>query len=420
LNARDFALSTLDRTQLPGWRTNQRAVRHSPPGDLRDLALAEQIIIGVVKNLLLLQGYIEYFSSRRLASIDPLVAKILAIALYQMKFLDRIPHSAAVDEAVKQTRRFRRAGAAEFVNAVLRNVERRGWPAEPDERTDPEGYAEKALSHPRELFRRLVGLIGAEKAIAFCRHDNREPPIVVRLGKGVSASALPAVGVEIVPHESEGLVVVRGAKMELLRRWAIEGLGQVQDATAAEVVHHLHLAEGLRVLDRCAGLGTKTLQIWELVGPTGKVVAMDASAFRCAQLKELLKQRGIQNVEVIHAAETKNTEPFDRILVDVPCSNSGVLARRPEARYRDAVNCLTKIQREILEDTVPALAPGGVLVYSTCSVWPEENEELITAFLQRHPELELIAHKTTWPSFDAAEATQYHDGGYLAVLKMKP
>jgi 16S rRNA (cytosine967-C5)-methyltransferase len=417
LNARDFALQVLDQKQLPGWKSNPRKLRAAPPSDPRERALAEQIVAGVVKNLFLLQWYIEHYSSRNLASIDALVAKILAIALYQMKFLDRIPRSAAVDEAVKQTRRFHRTSAAGFVNAVLRNVGRQGWPAELDEKADPEAYAEKILSHPRELFRRLDQLIGTQEALEFSRHDNLEPPIVVRLGKGVDSHALAAPDIEIAPHTSEGMVVARGAKFASLRDWAIQGLGQVQDATAADVVSHLAISTGIRVLDRCAGLGTKTLQIWEAVGTTGQVVAMDASAFRCQQLRKLLQQRNINNVNVIEGAKMNETTPFDRILVDVPCSNSGVLARRPEARYRDAVNCLTKVQREILEDTLPTLSPGGLLVYSTCSVWPEENEQLIAGLLKDHSGLQLMEEKTTWPSADTAPDTEYRDGGYFAVLR---
>jgi 16S rRNA (cytosine967-C5)-methyltransferase len=164
-------------------------------------------------------------------------------------------------------------------------------------------------------------------------------------------------------------------------------------------------------------MGTKTLQAWEIIGATGQIMAMDASKSRCAQLRELLKQRAIDNIQVVESARMETTEQFDRILIDVPCSNSGVLARRPEARYRDAANCLVKIQREILEDTLPALKPGGLLVYSTCSIWPEENEEQVEELLKRHSELKFIDQKTIWPSFETPEETEYHDGGYYAVLK---
>jgi 16S rRNA (cytosine967-C5)-methyltransferase len=443
VNARDFALTLLDKKPLPGWKANLvHEGKPSSPRDPRDWALAEQIVNGVVKNLLLLQDAIEHYSGKSLAAIDPVVQKILAIALYQLKFLDRIPASAAVDEAVEQTKRFGQRRAAGFVNAVLRNVERQPAPAIPDADADPEGYACRVLSHPPELFRRLVALLGNERALAFCRHDNAEPPTILRLFKGVERAALaeewgrlcdrwkekglpelPAV--EIVPHEVPGLLVVRGARSgAILAHWAKLGLAQVQDATAAGVVENMRIASGQRILDRCAGLGTKTMQIQERTGADGEVFAMDSSMFRTVRLRELLLDRSITNLRVVLGSKFSEIggelpTSFDRILIDVPCSNSGVLARRPEARYRDAVDCLTKIQRGILDDTLPRLASGGLLVYSTCSVWPEENEMQIRDFLSRNPGLELVEERSILPSFDETAAEKYHDGGYFVVVRSR-
>jgi 16S rRNA (cytosine967-C5)-methyltransferase len=228
--------------------------------------------------------------------------------------------------------------------------------------------------------------------------------------------------IEIVPHELPGLLVVRGARSgPVLARWAKAGLAQVQDATAAGVVEKMRITPGLRILDRCAGLGTKTLQIQERTGIDGEVVAMDSSAFRTNRLKQLLLDRGISNVRVVLGSRLSEIgdeipDSFDRILVDVPCSNSGVLARRPEARYRFEVDCLMKVQRGILNDTLPRPASGGLLVYSTCSVWPEENHLQISELLSRNPGLELIEEISTLPSFDETGPEKYHDGGYAAVV----
>jgi 16S rRNA (cytosine967-C5)-methyltransferase len=424
VNARDFALILLDKKRLPGWNENPvRERKPSAPRDPRDRALAEQIVNGVVKNLLLLRNTIEHYSGKSLAGIDPVVQKILAIGLFQLKFLDRIPASAAVNQAVEQTKTFGRRRASGFVNAVLRNVERQAAPAVPDVNVDPEGYAELALSHPRELFRRLVALLGAERALAFCRHDNAEPPMILRLFKGVTPADLleDAEAIEFVPHELPGLLVVRGARGTILAHWAKLGLAQVQDATAAGVVEKMRITTGLRVLDRCAGLGTKTMQIQERVGPKGEVVAVDSSMFRTVKLQQLLRDRGIPNVCVIHGSKLSEIGEnisglFDRILIDVPCSNSGVLARRPEARYRFAVDSVAKVQRNILDDTLGRLASGGLLVYSTCSVWPEENELQIRDLLSRNPGFELVEERSILPSFDETAPEKYHDGGYFAVI----
>jgi len=425
MTGRDFALHLLDVKRLPRWPTGAlRRSKAQVPRDPRDLALAEQIAVGVTKNLLLLQHHVEHYSGKALEQIDPLVRKILTIGLYQLEFLDRVPASAAVDEAVKQAKRFGRARAAGMVNAVLRNATRQPPPIPPDPRIDPQGFAQLALSHPPKLFAALVNLLGTERALDFCRHDNAQPPTLVRLFAGADAAALATPGVRLVPHERPGMLVVDRARQELLGRWARQGLAQVQDATAAAVVDHLDIRPGQLVMDRCAGLGTKTLQMQERVGAPGEVVAVDSSAARCQALRRLLAERRIDNVRVLQSGELSSiaveigTTPFDRILIDVPCSNSGVLARRPEARYSWQIDCLTIVQKRILDDTAGHLAPGGRMVYSTCSIWPAENQRQIEDFLTRHPGFKLLEQQTILPSFQTTDPSQYHDGGYLAVLGM--
>ena len=416
MTARDLALYELDQCRLPGWKPD--LLRRRAQGGVtngRDFALAEHIIVGVIKNHLLLQHLSEHHSGRRLKSIDPLVQKILSIGLYQLQCLDRIPASAAVNEAVDQAKRFGRTKAAGFVNAVLRKASAVG----PHRVDDP-----IRLSHPPELFTRLVKLLGHADAVRFCEHDNAEPPTIVRLLPGVTPAQLESPGVTITPQERAGMFVVSPAKKPLLAEWSSKNLAQVQDPTAAGVVERLPIEPGQSVLDRCAGLGTKTLQLRAKVGDAGTVVAVDPAADRCRALSAILKRRGISNVTVHQTAMLAGIpefadRQFDVALLDVPCSNSGVLARRAEARYaqgNEALASLSKLQRSILDDTADHVRPGGILVYSTCSVWPEENRGQVDAFLKRHSEYQFERDETTLPSFEP-DATTYHDGGYWAVLK---
>jgi len=411
------------------------------------VALAEQISVGVVKNLLFLQYLMQEHSGRALKSIDPLVQQILAIGLYQIRFLTRVPASAAVDEAVEQTKRFGQPRAAGFVNAVLRKATRDGAPPLPDAEKNREAYARIVLSHPPDLFKRLSGLLGEADAVRFCRHDQMEPPIVVRMddpakflaeagvgqevardSEGYPTAAFAAGEVTLTPHEAKGMFVASGAKRAILAGWAEKGIAQVQDPTAAAVVGHARIEAGMTVLDRCAGLGTKTLQMWRAAGNAGRVLAMDPAEARCEGLRRLLRQRGIENVTVKGAGWLREIKEqadvpamYDRVIADVPCSNSGVLARRPGARYQQtekAIKSLGELQDRILDDSAAHVRAGGLLVYSTCSIWPEENQQRVQAFLKRHSEFEFMEEKATWPSF-GEELREYHDGGYVGVMKRK-
>lgn len=422
MSARDFALIELDGKRLPGWPAGLISRRAAIPSDPRDRALAEQIINGVVKNQIHLRHLMAHYAARALKSIDPLAQKILTIGLYQMQFLTRIPASAAVNEAVEQAKRFGRARAAGFINAVLRKATREPGPALPDPERQPAEYAELVLSHPRELFTRLAAIVGPADALRICEHDNAEPPIIVRLLSGADVSQLEREGITVLPHEEPGMCVVQGAGPAILAAWAEDDVAQVQDPTASRAVAELDPREGRRVLDRCAGLGTKTLQIRRLAGAAAIIIAVDPSP-RIHTLQSIIQRRGLANMHAIQVGmlsdlPQEHRGPFDRILIDAPCSNSGVLARRPEARYhqtREAMASIIRLQDRILDDTAAHLAPGGRLVYSTCSIWPEENQRQVAAFIGRHPEYRLLAEHVILPG-SAGGPRQYHDGGYVARL----
>ncbi len=441
MNPRDFAVLSLDEKRLPGM-PRQTFKRRSPvaPADPRDRALAEQIVIGVTKNYLHLMWLMSHFAGRPAEQIDNRAKLILLVALYQLRLLDRVPDHAIVTEAVAQTRRLGEASlprAAGFVNAILREAIRN--PDISDKlpaRSDAEAYAEVVLSHPRPLFERLAGLLGPEDALRFCEHDNREPPTLVRLVREHPVDDLSRSGdkepsgepILVVSHEQPSLAVVRGAKQADFARWSEAGIAQVQDATSAAIVPLLDVREGMTVLDRCCGVGTKTQQLADLAGDSGRVYAVDAAGARISTLRRLLaRRRDLGNITAKRAEWMSELpadwpESYDRILIDAPCSNSGVLARRPEARYIDlgaADAQLPPLQLAILRDTWPRLSPGGLLAYATCSVFPQENGEVVQAFLAEQAGAEMIDELATFPSFSTDEPTRYHDGGYVALLRRR-
>jgi 16S rRNA (cytosine967-C5)-methyltransferase len=432
MSARDLALFELDAHALASWPAQTLRGRIPPAvNDDRDLALARQLHQGVVKNLLRLEHLIAHYATRPLNKIDPLVQKVLAIALYQMFFLDRVPQAAAVNQAVEQAKLYGMRSATGFVNAVLRRATRLAPPALPNAQDDPENYARLVLSHPAALFQKLSGLLGVSDALRFCAHSNRQPPLVLRLMGSTTLEHLQSqlpTGVSLVAHEQAGSVVVSGAKRALLADWADRQWAQVQDATATLPAVALGAQSGQCVLDRCCGRGTKTLQLHEAMQGQGRLIALDPHPGRCQTLRELVVRRKLSGIEVFQAGNLSDVPElagvqFDRILVDVPCSNSGVLPRRPEARFAqsdEALASLALLQDQILHDAAAHLRPGGRLVYSTCSLWPRENQERIAQLLKMDPTLQLERDVLTYPSFDDPAPTHYRDGGYFASLSRNP
>lgn len=424
--ARDYALRRLDQKRLPGWQAlrlpRKFAQAIDVPLDPRDLGLAEQIESGVVKNLLQLHYWTEVYSGRPLAKIHPLLQKIIAIGIYQLRFLDRIPPSAAVDEAVEQAKRFGLPHTAGFANAVLRKAAREHTTPLPDA-TDPRNKAMLWYSHPPELFDRLAGLLGPTQALAICVHNNMQPPTTVRLAAGKSLADIVAI-CPAHPHSQEAMVILNSPDKPAIARLAQAAIAQAQDPTSAQVITNARLTNEMSFLDRCCGVGTKTLQAWESLGPSAKIVAMDSSQERCDILRSTLATRRISNVQVVQAEMFPNASAdlpreFERILVDVPCSNSGVLARRPEARYSQsprALEQLRKLQKRIVTDAAKLMSPKGLLIYSTCSIWPEENQGIVESLLHASAGLSVLEQRTTLPSC-TQDLRTYHDGGYFALIQ---
>jgi 16S rRNA (cytosine967-C5)-methyltransferase len=328
-----------------------------------------------------------------------------------------------VDDAVEQTKRVGPRGAAGFVNAILRKAAaNRGQPP-PADGGSAALQAEQLYSIPKDVFAKLAKLYGEADALAMSAGFNREPPTLARL---IGETKIDALGTPALPHAAAGVVVLAEARRDTLAALADANLAQVQDATSVATIDALDVRPGQRVLDRCSGRGTKTRQILERVGPAGHVVAMDTSLDRLASLRATLKPAiAAGMLRVVAAGEVAmlgdDQRPFDRVLIDAPCSNSGVLARRPEARYRQTPRDLREVatlQSTILADTADVVAPGGLLVYATCSIWPDENEATVERFLSRDGRFELLGQRSIAPA-PAVDPTQYHDGGFTATLRRK-
>jgi 16S rRNA (cytosine967-C5)-methyltransferase len=372
-----------------------------------DRALCYEITLGVLRRQLWLDTALEHFAGRRSAKLDAPVRRALRMGLFQLRFLTRVPAHAAVNESVNLAHASGLRSAAPFINAVLRRATR-----EPD--FDPaEGVADRlervavATSHPVWLVKRWAAAFGAQEAEAFARANNDTSPASFRINalRGAGAAVndeLRAAGVEVVPSRvAPGAWRVAenggGAAGALLRRFTGEGLVYLQDEASQLIAHVLGAHAGERVLDVCAAPGSKTTHIAALAGDCALVVAGDLYEHRLRLVTEACARLGARGVRVVRL-NAEVTLPFadgafDRVLVDAPCTGTGTLRHNPEIRWRLApanISELSEVQSRILSEAARVVCRGGRLVYSTCSVEREENEEVVAAFLRAHADFRQV------------------------------
>ncbi|HSL23397.1 MAG TPA: 16S rRNA (cytosine(967)-C(5))-methyltransferase RsmB [Vicinamibacterales bacterium] len=360
--------------------------------DPRDRALAGEIAIGSLRWRGALDAMIAKLARRPINRLDAEVVDILRLALYQLWHLARVPPSAVVNDAVELTRAARRGSAAALVNAALRAFGRTTPEAllpAPDRSAE---YLSVVGSHPRWLVERWIARVGFEAAERWTRFNNSAAPLTLRVNTLRTTterlrSDLRAYGVESEPaaHAPDALVVREGNPLSAPQFAAGECL--VQDEGSQLVAHMAGARPGERILDSCASPGGKTaLMSFEAGGPSG-IVAADVRARRVALLRETLRRARVD--APIVQLDLRNRPPFlpvfDCVLVDAPCSGLGTVRRDPDIKWRRTEADLAPLaaaQRELLGHAAAAVRRAGRLVYATCSSEPEENEQVVDAFLQ--------------------------------------
>ena len=364
----------------------------------RDVALATELIFGTLRWQRYLDWILSPHSRRRLPTLDPPVRVLLRLAAYQIAFLERVPAFAAVNDAVTLARGA--PGVAEYVNAVLRAFARRGVAErEPAPPRDPVEALATRCSFPTWLAGRWLARYGAEEAEALMRALNARPPLTVRTNTlRTTREALAArlrdeeeAAVRTTPLAPEGLVVEGGGDPGRWRAF-LEGACVLQDEASMLVARLLEPVAGTTIADVCAAPGTKTTHLAQLMDDRGRVLALDPQAARLARIGETAARLGVTIAEPVEGAvETlapRWAGACDGVLVDAPCSNLGVLRRNPEVKWRRQpgdVVAAGERQRGILAAAATLVRPGGRLVYATCSLEPEENDEVARAFLAAQP-----------------------------------
>jgi 16S rRNA (cytosine967-C5)-methyltransferase len=365
-----------------------------------DRALVKTLVYGVLRQKEHLDHIIRTFSKHPLRKMKPRTLMTLRIGAYQLLFLNRIPESAAVNATVNTLKAAGQpAWLIGFANGILRAIARGRATLPTPEQTA--AASPPILNHPAWLIERWQAAFGAETARAICISNNVEPPLTLRVNsRRTSRSALKAL------MEKTGIVVRNGrfSPLSLIVETfpgSIAGLPgyeqghfQVQDE-AAQLATPLvgPLPARCRVLDGCAGLGGKTSHLAEMLPPDGVIVAVEPDARRSRLLGENLRRLGhndaVQAVRSdLRTFAATRPQPFDVVLIDAPCSGTGVIRRQPDIRWNrqpEELAAYQQTQTHLLEIAAGLLKPGGILVYATCSLEPEENNEVVRLFLERCP-----------------------------------
>lgn len=383
--------------------------------DRRDAALAARLLYGVVQNRMLLDFYLEQVVTCGIKQLQPIVLDILRLGAYQLLLMDKIPVSAAVNEAVEQTKRYANRRAAGLVNGTLRTLARSR-----EQLAQPQTLSVR-YSHPQPLIDALRASFDDAQLAAFLAANNTAAKTALQCNPlkttpALVEQALTNAQIPFVPHPWQaGCYLVSGTgnieALELFRSGAV----YVQDPAAKLAALVSGVAPGMRVLDVCAAPGGKSFAAAMQMQNEGSVLSCDLHAHKLALIEKNAERLGISILRAEQHDATKLTpelcEQFDLVIADVPCSGLGVIRKKPDIRYKtlDSIERLPQVQRAILDTVQQYVRPGGVLLYSTCTVRKEENEDVVKSFTADHPQF-------CMEPFRVPEGLALENDGYVTLL----
>ncbi len=362
-----------------------------------DYAFITEVVYGTLRWRGRIDWIIGRISRVKPERLERFILNLLRLGLYQILFMDRVPVSAAVNESVEMAKASGKEEAAGFVNAVLRRVSDGKAEVEVPHSNDPASVSVEH-SHPLWLVERWVQELGTDETIELCRANNRIPPLSLRTNtlKTSRRKLLAEIKQEIpqaIPtrFSPEGILIDPPVPLLRIPHFR-EGWFQVQDESSQLVGHITDPKPGEMILDACAAPGGKTTHLAQLMGNRGNIYAADISARRLSLVKENCHRLGVGIVTPLRSDLTQpmvftSQERFDRILVDPPCSGLGTLWRNPDIKWKrkeEEISTFREIQRAILDQVAPRTRKGGSLVYGTCTLTREENEEVMAGFIAEH------------------------------------
>lgn len=392
--AREAAVFALERTRRDGaWSSAlSDAMKTKYDLDLRSLSLAVSISLGVLQSTALLDYYID-LNSKSASKIEPKVRDIMRSGAYQLIFMDKIPASAAVNESVALCKKLGYSRASGFCNAVLRKIA-----SSADKLPEPPGkgtaqYLSVKYSHPQQLAQYIIDRRGYDAAEAFLAADNTIPDTCLQVNtlKITPDELMARLLAESIPcsmHPWLPNCIVTAGSVSSMPGFD-EGLFYVQDPAAKCAVLAAALEPGMYVLDSCAAPGGKSFAAAIAMRNNGSIDSCDLHDKKIRLISEGAQRLGLSCINAFpHDARAAFDRQYDAIIADVPCSGYGVIRKKPEIRYKPLEDSasMPAIQAAILENLSQYVKPGGVIVYSTCTVLERENEDVVKAFLRAHAE----------------------------------
>ncbi len=380
--------------------------------NISERRLLTRIVYGTLRMKSRLDWIIDQHYRGNFALMETGIKNILRTAIYQLNFTDRIPEFAIVDEAVEMTKNLHPAGSG-LVNAILRNAIRgKDKIVYPDIKKDPALHISIVHSHPLWLVRRWLDVFGMEETAAICMKNNEIPPYTLRINrlkstreKVVDEMSRSAFHVKTTAFSPDGLVISNPSDPIRETAFYKSGLITVQDEASQLIACLVDPKPGETILDMCSGVGGKATHLAEIMENRGRIVALDIGE---RKIKSLMKNAARQGIAIVEArkgdaAEDRGKEfheAFDKILIDAPCSGTGTLRRNPEIKWRisgDDVRKMIALQKAILKKAALYLKKGGRLIYSTCSMLPEENEDVVEDVIAPNNDFKLAGPPATIP-----------------------
>ena len=407
-STREIALRTLCQIEYEGAYPNLAldAALTESGLDERDRSFVSELVYGTLRYLITEDYVIRHYSSIRLKKIAPKILMLLRLAVYQL-LLMKSPSHAVCFETVELAKRIGHSGSVRFVNAIVRRIAKDGMPSLPKEQVEALSVQ---YSFPRWLVEKFIADFGEDAVGPLLASFQKVPPLSVRFNRLKTTSQElkqllqeQGIGVTDGLYSDLALCLTRTGGVSHLEAYK-DGLFTVQDEAAMLVATVLDPRQGERIWDVCAAPGGKTTQIAELCNNDAEILATDVHAHKIDLIQSACKRLGITCVNAMQndaTADCKKLGTFDRVLVDAPCSGLGILKRKTDIRHirtMEDLKALTEIQSAILNNVCSAVKDGGVLVYSTCTINPDENEGVVNSFLKSHPEFVLEDVNQTLPA----------------------